>query len=242
MVPKHLGRDRPEAIEFKNTRTGGFPMMNKALRCITRGSIVLAATTGLGGLTAALAGDEQEFAPSHFSGLLNDYTPSAAVTKGGPYEMHGKWSLQVDAQRGTTRFEAEMNMETSDYGITQGTVDKDDPTTRGAHTHHILMTDGVIGTPTDWMTSCPKFNPVVTGGFVVTGTAFVTGNGSPAPFGNPSPLTLCILGGANVKYSNFTMAFGPKASGHFGTQAIHGVVLKCAGPWERKSEDCTVDE
>ena len=122
-------------------------------------------------------------------------------------------------------------METSDYGITQGTVDKDDLTTRGAHTHHILMTDGVIGTPTDWMTSCPKFNPVVTGGFVVTGTAFVTGNGSPAgspPFG-PSPLTVCILGGSNVKYSNFTMAIGPKASGHFGTQAIHGVVLKCAG-------------
>jgi len=208
-------------------------MMNKALRCIARGSVVLAATAALGGLTAALAGDEQASSPSHFSGLLNDYTPSAAVTKGGPYEMHGNWSLEVDEQRGTTRFEAAMNMETSDYGITQGNVNKDDPAaTRGAHTHHIVMTDGVIST--DWMTICPAFSPAVTNGFVVTGTAFVTGNGSPAPFGNPSPLTLCILGGGNVKYSNFTMAFGPKASGHFGTQAIHGVVLKCA--------DCTVDE
>src|SRR5258708_7645421 len=147
--------------------------------------------------------------------------------------MHGNWSLEVDEQRGTTRFEAAMNMETSDYGITQGNVNKDDPAaTRGAHTHHIVMTDGVIST--DWMTICPVFSPAVTNGFVVTGTAFVTGNGSPAPFGNPSPLTLCILGGGNVKYSNFTMAFGPKASGHFGTQAIHGVVLKWA--------DCTVDE
>ena len=219
-------------------------MMNEAWRGIARGCVALAAMMGLGGLTAALAGDEQARLPSHFSGLLNDYTPSAAVTKGGPYEMHGKWSLQVDERRSTTRFEAEMNMETSDYGITQGTVDKDDPTTRGAHTHHILMTDGVIGTPTDWMTSCPKFNPVVTGGFVITGTAFVTGNGSPAgspPFG-PSPLTVCILGGSNVKYSNFSMAIGPKASGHFGTQAIHGVVLKCAGPWERPSTDCSVEE
>jgi hypothetical protein len=217
-------------------------MMNKALRWIAHGSVVLAAATGLGGLTAALAGDEQPGLPSHFSGLINDYTPSAAVTKGGPYEMRGKWSLEMDERRGTTRFEAAMNMETSDFGIAQGTVNKDDPTTRGAHTHHILMTDGVVST--DWMTRCPPFSPAVTGGFVVTGTAFVTGNGSTPTFGNPSSLTLCILGGGNVKFSNFTMAFGPKAkaSGHFGTQAIHGVVLKCAGPWEHNSKDCSVEE
>lgn len=215
--------------------------MNKTLRWIARGSVVLAAT-GLGGLTAALAGDEQPRLPSHFSGLINDYTPSAAVTTGGPYEMRGKWSLEVDERRGTTRFEAAMNMETSDFGITQGTVNKDDPTTRGAHTHHIVMTDGVIGP--DWMTFCPPFSPPVTDGFVVTGTAFVTGNGSTPKFGNPSSLTLCILGGTNVKFSNFTMAFGPKAkaSSHFGTQAIHGVVLRCAGPWERISKDCAVEE
>lgn len=216
-------------------------MMNKALRWIAHGSVVLAAATGLGGLTAALAGDEQP-PPSHFSGLINDYTPSAAVTKGGPYEMRGKWSLEVDERSGTTRFEAAMNMETSDFGIVQGTVNKDDPTTRGAHTHHILMTDGVIST--DWKTRCPAFSPAVTGGFVVTGTAFVTGNGSTPTFGNPSSLTLCILGGGHVMFSNFTMAFGPnaKASGHFGTQAIHGVVLKCAGPWEHNSKDCSVEE
>ncbi len=213
-------------------------MMNQALRCIARGSVVLAAATGLGGL--ALAGDEQPRPPSHFSGLINDYTPSAAITKGGPYEMRGKWSLEVNERHGTTRFEAAMNMETSDFGITQGTVNKDDPTTRGAHTHHILMTDGVIST--DWVTNCPIFNPAVTDGFAVIGTAFVTGNGSPALFGNPSPLTLCILGGTKVKFSNFTMAFGPKASNHFGTQSIHGVVLKCAGPWERNSQDCAVEE
>jgi hypothetical protein len=218
-------------------------MMNTALSRIARGSVVLAATMGLGGLTAAMAGDEQPRLPSHFSGLINDYTASAAVTKGGPYEMRGRWSLEVDERRGTTRFEAEMNMETSDYGITQGTVNKDDPTTRGAHTHHIVMTDGAIGTPTDWMTSCPAFNPAVTGGFVITGTATVTGNGNTPTFGNPSKLTLCVLGAGIVKYSNFTMAFaaGAKASGHFGTQPIHGVVVKCAGPWEHQSKDCSVE-
>ena len=40
------------------------------------------------------------------------------------------------------------------------------------------------------------------------------------------------------------MRFGPqaKASSHFGTQAIHGVVVKCVGPWERGSRDCSVEK
>jgi hypothetical protein len=221
---------------------GGFPMMNTTLRWMARSSVVLAAATGLGGLTGALAGDEhnQPRSPTHFSGLLNDFTPSAKVTKGGPYQMSGRWSLEVNERHGTARFEAAMNMETSDYAMTAATVD--DPTNnRGAHTHHIVMTDGVIGTDTDWTTACPVFNPVVKGGFVVRGTASVTGNGSKAPFGNPSPLTLCVLGGDYVTFSNFTMAFGPPASGHFSTQAIHGVVLRCEGPWGLDSRDCKVE-
>ena len=31
--------------------------------------------------------------PAHFSGLIDDYTPS--TVKGGPYEMHGSWSLDL---------------------------------------------------------------------------------------------------------------------------------------------------
>ena len=191
-------------------------------------------------LTPALAGD-RDFPrpPVHYSGLLNDYTPSAAVVKGGPYEMRGKWSLDVDERRGTATFSAAMNMETSDYGIVQNTVNKDDPTTRGAHTHHISMTDGVVSS--DW-TSCPTFSPAATGGFVVTGPAFITGNGSPALFGNPTQLTICVLGGNNVTFSNLTLAFGLPASSHFGKQPIHGVVLSCRGPFEHESRDCRVQE
>lgn len=177
--------------------------------------------------------------PRHFSGLINDYTPSAAVVGGGPYEMRGKWSLAVD-QRGTANFSAVMNMETSDYGIVQGTVNKDDPTTRGAHTHHIGMTDGIV--TADWASRCPKFSPAATDGFVVTGSAFVTGNGSAAPFGNPSPLTVCVLGGTAVTFSNITLNFGKPAANHFGLQAIHGVVARCTGRGEKRSHDCTVDE
>jgi hypothetical protein len=106
------------------------------------------------------------------------------------------------------------------------------------------MTDGKISaSSSDWMTSCPKFSPAVTGGLVITGTAYVTGNGGAPPFGNSSALTLCILGADNVKYANFTMAFDSKskAATHFGSQPIHGVVLRCAGPWEHQSKDCSVE-
>ena len=196
------------------------------------------------GLTEALAGDRDHglsnMLPVHYSGLLNDHTPSAAIVKGGPYEMRGKWSLEVDERRGTAKFSAAMDMQTSDYGITQGTVNKDDPSTRGAHTHHISMTDGVL--TLDWPARCPTFSPAVTEGFAITGTAFVTGNGSPAPFGNPSPFTVCVLGGGSVKYSNVTLTIGTPASNHFGTQAIHGVVLWCTGRFLRPSGDCNLEE
>lgn len=215
-------------------------MKNRAIGRIARDVALLVAATAFGGLHAAAAGEPTP--PVHYSGLINDYTPTpAAGVKGGPYEMRGEWSLEVDERHGTAKLSAAINMQTSDYGITQGTVNKDDPTTRGAHTHHILVTDGVVSTD-DWAASCPKFSPAAMGGFVVRGHAFVTGNGTSAPFGNPSPLTLCVLGGDKVEFSNVTLSFGLPANSHFGVQAIHGVVLHCAGPWGLPSKDCTVQE
>jgi hypothetical protein len=198
------------------------------------------------GLTSAVAGDRDrdhyrpDTLPDHFSGLLNDHGPSAALVAGGPYEMRAKWSLDVDERHGTARFSAAMDMQKSDFGITQGTVNKDDPATRGAHTHHISMTDGVV--TLDWPARCPALAPPATEGFAITGNAFVTSNGVGVPFGNPSPVTICILGGANVKYSNITLTFGPPSTVHFGTQPIHGVVLRCSGRSPRASNDCTLDE
>jgi hypothetical protein len=190
--------------------------------------------------------------PASFSGLLNDYTPPAPAVAGGPYEMHGKWSLHLE-ERGTATFSAEMTMETADFANTDPTHD---PAKLGPHTHHISVTDGVVhNDPTDpinWKTHCPTFKPRVSDGFVVTGTAYITGNGGNPPFGNPSPVTMCILGGtqnpivtgtqAFVEFSNFTLAFGmgSRASTHFGTQAINGVVAKCDRPWSRESSDCKI--
>ncbi len=213
--------------------------MNKQL-WIARGIAVLAAASSSFTQVSAADRESPPPAPVHYSGLLNDYTPSAAVVKGGPYEMRGRWSLDVDERRGTARFSAALNMEVSDYGIVQSTVNKDDPTTRNAHTHHILMTDGMVSG--DWMTSCPSFSPPVSDGFVVTGPAYITGNGGPPPFGNPSQVTICVLGASNVAFSNITLTLGLPASGHFGKQAIHGVVLNCRGPWDRESPDCEVQE
>jgi hypothetical protein len=219
---------------------GDFSMKNAARRWLVVGTTLLVSGTAAAGLTLAEEASSHSPAPVHYAGLINDYTPSAAVTKGGPYEMRGKWTLDVDERRGFARFSAAITMETSDFGITQGTVNKDEPSTRGAHTHHISVTDGVVNS--DWMRSCPKFSVPVTDGFVITGMATIAGNGGPAPFGNPSPVTICVLGGGDVKYSNITIAFGAPASSHFGTQAINGVVVRCSEPWEQNSRDCTLEE
>jgi hypothetical protein len=205
--------------------------------------------TGVVAIPATLAADQPQL-PAHFSGLLNDYTPPVA---GAPYEMHGKWSLDLDAARSAARFSAEMTMETADFANSDP---NHDPTKLGPHTHHISVSDGVVHNdatdPINWTTQCPTFKPPVTGGFVVTGTAFVTGNGGNPPFGNPSPVTICILGGmrnltlngaqAWLGFSNFTLTFakGSPASTHFGTQAINGVVARCERPWGRESSDCRV--
>jgi hypothetical protein len=178
--------------------------------------------------------------PAHFSGLLNDYTPTSDSNtgkpiSGSPYEMHGRWTLDLNPQRGTATFSAEMTMETSEVANASSVFD---PGSLGAHTHHISVTDGVVhNLPTDWQTMCPALKPAASGGFAVTGSMYLTANGSNPPFGNPSPVTICILGAtgtgtsgtAYVQYSNLTMTIGEKAAGHFGTEPIHGVVTRCSG-------------
>jgi len=161
----------------------------------------------------------------HFAGVLNDYSPS--TVKGGPWEMHGTWSLDLRGDSDKADFSAAMTM--SGYGKTAtGAVD---PTQggAGAHTHNIKLTNATI----TWnMTGCPTFSPAVLQGFQINGTVnLMTGNGSNAPFETDPPsstLQVCVTGGDlvqySVPYSNITLVFGAPATSHFGTQAIHGVV------------------
>jgi hypothetical protein len=233
-------------------------MKNKYLRWTAHGKAIVALMAlamlaiGILGLPRAHAADQSQL-PATFNGLLNDYTPPAPAVAGGPYEMHGKWSLHLSEEQGNATFSAEMTMETADFANTDP---NHDPTRLGPHTHHISVMDGVIhNDPTDpinWKTQCPTFKPAVSHGFVVTGTAYVTGNGGSPPFGNPSQVTICILGGtqnpsvtgaqAFVEFSNFTLTFGmgSRASTHFGTQAINGVVAMCERPWSHESSGCKI--
>ncbi len=75
-------------------------MKNNAPRWMVVGSAVLVVAATACGLSLAEERPPSTAAPVHFMGLINDYTPSAAVTKGGPYEMRGKWSLDIDERRG----------------------------------------------------------------------------------------------------------------------------------------------
>lgn len=180
-------------------------------------------------LASATCGLAQERRPVHFSGLINDYSPS--TVKGGPWEMHGQWTLDLRpdwrAESGFVGdFSADMTM--SDYGTTDGVPDA----TKGGqspHTHHIKLTDKVvIGN----MVGCPAVSPATLTGFQISGTvSLITGNGSNALFETDPPtsmLQVCITGGDDVQYSvknsNITLVFNGPATSHFGTQPIHGVV------------------
>jgi hypothetical protein len=157
-----------------------------------------------------------------FSGTISDYSPS--TVPGGTWEMRGEWSLDVF---GTANFSAALTMETSDYGISDSTkVDPTNPATRSPHVHHIVMSGATISYD---VSTCPANKPASTGyGMMVTGTATTSANGSPAPFESmgPSTLQVCIIGGTDIEWSNVTLVYTGPATGHFGTQAIHGVVRK----------------
>src|SRR5580698_4747445 len=161
--------------------------------------------------TCALA---QERRTVHFSGLINDYSPLSASVKGSPWEMHGQWSMDVNPERGTADFSADMTM--SGYGKTSaGAVDPTQPLVN-PHTHHIRLKNTKIS----WdMTGCPAYLPPtpLTGLQLNNTVSLLTGNGSLAPFEtNPpsSSLQVCVTGGDDIRYSlldsNITLVFdGP---------------------------------
>jgi hypothetical protein len=116
----------------------------------------------------------QERRPVHLTGLINDYVPLLATVKGSPYEMHGQWSMDVDPERGTADFSADMTM--SSFGKTAaGAVDPTQPLVN-PHTHHIRLTNKMI----TWdMTGCPPYATATKIGFQINGTvSLLTGNGS----------------------------------------------------------------
>jgi hypothetical protein len=164
--------------------------------------------------------------PEHLAGTISEYSPSNV--SGGPWEVRGKWTLDIHGN--FADFSGAVTMETSDYGVTTGSLK--DPTmtmSRNPHTHHISMTHALV-TVTTSPTGCPTYaaptpspsGPVI----VITGPVNVTANGQPAPFEakGPSSLQICIAGGTVKPFSNFGMIFTGTATSHFGGQFFNGVV------------------
>ena len=217
-------------------------MKKNVLKGMVRSTVILTSAAILGGLTQAVAGGFPA-PPRHLGGLLNDYSPAhvnGTAVKGGPYEMRGRWSLDLQRYPRTATFSAALNMETTDAGA----VSQDDPTTRGAHTHHITMS-GSINYDTSSCPASDPANPLVSWRFLVSGTAQITGNGNQAPFQvklGPSNLLVCVGGGADgtLEFSNIALVLGAPANTHFGPQPIHGVVTRCAWERERESNECTL--
>ncbi len=69
-------------------------MNSKTLASAVRALSMLLLVSG----TCAMA---QDHGPAHFTGVLNDYSPS--TVKGGPWEMHGQWTLDLRARNGAAR-------------------------------------------------------------------------------------------------------------------------------------------
>jgi hypothetical protein len=142
--------------------------------------------------------------PTHFSGVINDYTPAAAVGSASPWEVRGPWNLRLD-EDGKADFSAEVTMELSNPS------DPNNPSTRMQHTHHLSVEDGTVTS--------------ITGGFEVTGSVTITKDGGPAPAAiQGSTLVIDVTGGTLVDFSNITLTFQGGATKHFGSQPIHGVV------------------
>ena len=217
-------------------------MKKNVLKSAVRSIGILASAATLGGLTQAVAAAPPA-PPRHLGGLLNDYSPAhvnGTAVKGGPYEMRGRWSLELQRYSHTATFSAALNMETTDAGA----VSQDDPTTRGAHTHHITMT-GPVSYDTSSCPASDPANPLIAWHFVVSGPSQITGNGNQAPFQvklGPSNLQVCVGGGTDgtLEFSNIALVLGAPANTHFGPQPIHGVVTRCGWEVERESNECTL--
>jgi len=193
-------------------------------------AVLLSSLTHVAGWEAAA----QQPGPMQFSGLINDYSPSTVT--GGPWEMHGQWTMNIDAWSGTANFSADMTM--SGYG--KNSMGDPDATQGGqnSHTHHITLTNVTVAWNT---TGCPTYSPGTFGGFQLNGTvSLLTANGSNAKFETSPPssmLQVCVSGGEgsdSVPFSNITLTFGTgsPAISHFGSQTIHGVVRRWNQQWD----------
>ncbi|HTZ47227.1 MAG TPA: hypothetical protein VMH20_06525 [Verrucomicrobiae bacterium] len=179
---------------------------------------------GMVALTAGIAATAEDPIPSCLTGVIHDYSPISGGTTA--WEVRGPWTLKLNEENRTATFSAALTMEQSVVGQTPTNVTAVALT---QHTHHITMKNASVSYDPTNCPAAPSGTPAYAAQIEVSGTASVYANGSVAPFGEFSHLQVCIAGGPNapnVPFSNITLVFEKPAAGHFGTQAIHGVVSK----------------
>jgi hypothetical protein len=113
-----------------------------------------------------------------------------------PWHLSGKWAAWLQGNSGKADFTASISMV------------KANNANRQPHTHHITLTGGSV-------TAIPN-------GIRIAGMASVTGNGA---FAFDDPLTVDIIGGSAVTYSNIIVTFSSTPGlNHFGAAPLRGVV------------------
>jgi hypothetical protein len=175
-------------------------MKNKAFNWLAC-TAILALLVSVG----TLAADDQG---GTLAGVFNDFTPAGTT---GPWEVHGQWSLKIREESGTADFSAMLTMERSDLGATLTGGDPNNPASRHAHTHHIIVSDATV--------------TQLANGFRVSGPATIIRNGNfPPDFGPNTTVQIDFIGGNIVTPSNIKPTFIGDAANHFGTQPVNGVV------------------
>lgn len=158
-------------------------------------------------LAVAISALADPHTPTHFTGVINDYTPVVGST--GPWELRGPWELTLHPESNKADFSAALTMELSDFSLSGSNIST---SARMQHTHHLTMEGSVVP---------------ISGGFEVTGPVTITKDGGAAPAAiQGSSIVIDVTGGVLVTYSNITLTFQDGAVGHFGAEPLHGVVRK----------------
>jgi hypothetical protein len=161
-------------------------------------SVLVSRVASLLAIILALSSQGLAQAPAHkLAGTINDYT--AALDAAGPWHISGEWSLSLKGDSGKGDFSAALTMVRADNAA------------RAAHTHHGMLVDGDV--------------TLLAHGFRIAGAAGMTCNGNLAGFSG-STVDIQVTGGNALELSNVTVTFGGAAAGHFGDQAVHGVITQ----------------
>ena len=169
------------------------------------------------GLALALATNirawDEDPAPSHLKGVINDYTPIAGGTTA--WEVRGPWQMKLDKEDNTAVFIASVTMELSPLGQTSTNVGT---SALSQHTHDIKMKDAkIILNPTDCPTNATG-TPGYTPRFEILGMATVSANGGgfpPPPAAARSPLAAPAFPSAPTSSSTPPTSRGSSSASRF---------------------------